>query len=1305
MTLRNFAMSVPAALVLCLSLAATTFAQVNATASGTVTDVTGALIPGAEVDATNVNTGIVTSTVSNETGSYNFQSLQPGTYDLTASLPGFQTAVLSDVVLNQGSQVRLNFELQVGQVTQTVEVVVDADILLAQTSASVGDVLPDLEVSSLPLPTRNVIDLISITAGTVGDNFGGARMSQINTTRDGLPTNDGRFSDWNGAYSTIFTSPDLVEEVQINVTTVDAAMGRGSGQVRLRTRSGGNDLHGALFYTNFNSALSSQGWFQNLVGAQKSYQNRNQFGGRIGGPIVRNKAFFFVLYDGQRYLEKQNIRTTVLTGPARQGDFRYFPGRRNGNAFSRTASVDLNGNLTLPASELASFNLFDDVDDPNRTGIDPVWVGPEYLARMPLPNDWTVGDGLNTAGYRWLRRHSGTDSSTGTDPNTNRDHLTVRIDYQINDANKISYTMSREENWAVTRQTGLPDFPDGYFGEVNRVPDFYTANWTSTISPTVLNEFRWGFKRDSWVGWSSLYRGFKFGAPLAEQEFDEIATEARASFPEVLGTPFYIAQSMGLGNYASYGGAAPRNGLSPLWQFADTVSWTQGTHSFQTGFEWTRADSLQYSSGAGATINPSTTLGVGNVPVPGINSDNFTGLNASDIGTAENLLATLAGTVQQVTHGNFLNNSFDTEFSDFRDNTVKISNWHQIDFAGFIKDNWKVTTDFTLNLGLRYDKYGVPWDSDGLAGYINGGQAGMFGISGTGYDALWDPYASGGALTTVRMVGKNSPNPDITVHQNDWNNIAPSIGFSWSLPWFDRETIVRGGYGINYTGAPTFLQYTSQTTNMPGVSLARPLRPATYLDLQAATDPNANILPLDLGGAVPLSPVPLTARNINIQGWDDDRVVPYVQNFNLSVQRDLGANMIFDVSWIGTKGTKLRGAIELNEPNLFENGLLDAYNITRSGGDAALFDRMLDGIRIGGTTVGTNGTGSAALRAFAVTDQWFANGDVASLAEWLNSTPTGTGRNGGLLRTNGFPENFIMVNPQFADARLHGNYDNSIYHSLQAKVTRRFSQGLSGQFSYTWSKNLGYSLGGNARASDTTRNARDPRNRSLSRGLLRFHRSHGFKGNATWALPFGPGQTLLSQAPSWVNRVVEGWLVSSIFSWTSGVPMSFTSGRETLAGNADSNTADLVGNLPEGLGGVRVGDRVVEYFPNLSVQDAPLPNFGSDPNRLSGDFGNQVVVDASGNIVLQNPQPGTTGNTAFNFPALEGPGGLGLDAALSKSIQLNETTQFTLRADGINILNTPQWGNPNTDINSGNFGRITSATGQRTFVINARVEF
>jgi len=310
-----------------------------------------------------------------------------------------------------------------------------------------------------------------------------------------LPTMDGRYNDWNGAYSAVFTSPDLVEEVQVIVNSIDAAAGRGSGQVKMQTRSGGNDFHGALFYSNRNSALASQGWFQNLVGADKTFSNRNQFGGRLGGPIVKNKAFFFVLIDEQRYVEKLSVVSNVLTEPARQGIFRYLTegatganggtSRRNGNAFSTTPSVDLNGNILTNAASgaplfLNSFNLFSDVKDPNRTRIDPTWVGPEYLARMPLPNDYTVGDGLNTAGFRWRRRHPGTDTSTGNDPNTNRDHLSTRFDYQVNTKNKLTYTMSREEDWGVTGQTGLPDFPNGYFGEIRRYPDIYTAAWTST---------------------------------------------------------------------------------------------------------------------------------------------------------------------------------------------------------------------------------------------------------------------------------------------------------------------------------------------------------------------------------------------------------------------------------------------------------------------------------------------------------------------------------------------------------------------------------------------------------------------------------------------------------------------------------------------------------------------------------------------------------------------------------------------------------------------------------------------------------
>src|SRR6476646_9180108 len=301
------------------------FAQINAVVGGTVSDASGALIPGVEVSARNVATGIVTTRVTNEAGNYDFASLQPGAYTLSAALSGFQTSTFNNVQLSQGQQVRLNFTLQIGNVAQAVEVVAEANTLLATTSSSVGDVLPEVQVRSLPLASRNVLDLVRIAAaGAVGDNFAGARMSQMNTTRDGLPTMDGRYNDWNGAYSAVFTSPDLVEEVQVIVNSIDPAAGRGSGQVKMQTRSGGNDFHGALFYSNKNSALASQGWFQNLVGAQKTFNNRNQFGGRLGGPIKQNKELCVILLDEQRYVEKQNVVSTVLTGPARQGICRYL---------------------------------------------------------------------------------------------------------------------------------------------------------------------------------------------------------------------------------------------------------------------------------------------------------------------------------------------------------------------------------------------------------------------------------------------------------------------------------------------------------------------------------------------------------------------------------------------------------------------------------------------------------------------------------------------------------------------------------------------------------------------------------------------------------------------------------------------------------------------------------------------------------------------------------------------------------------------------------------------------------------------
>src|SRR6185437_344610 len=256
------------------------------------------------VTATNTATGVITNSTSNNTGAYDFPSLQPGAYTVSATTAGFQTQTYKNVQLGSGQQVRLNFTLPVAAGAQSVDVVVEADTQLATTTSSVGGVLATKEVDDLPVASRNVIDLVALTPGVINVpgtftssmmNFAGLQTNQVNTTRDGVITNDGRYA--NGAYSGAFTSPDLIEEVRVSTNQIDPALGRGAAQVEMRTRSGGNEYHGALFWANNNSAFNANSYFQNLQGTPVDYANRNQFGGRIGGPIKKNKLFFFFLTD------------------------------------------------------------------------------------------------------------------------------------------------------------------------------------------------------------------------------------------------------------------------------------------------------------------------------------------------------------------------------------------------------------------------------------------------------------------------------------------------------------------------------------------------------------------------------------------------------------------------------------------------------------------------------------------------------------------------------------------------------------------------------------------------------------------------------------------------------------------------------------------------------------------------------------------------------------------------------------------------------------------------------------------------
>jgi hypothetical protein len=1315
--------SFAATAALVLGLCSSAFSQVNAKVGGTVSDSSGAVIASVAVSAKNNATGIVTNGMTNSAGAYEFSSLQPGTYTVTATISGFKTSTVNNVALGQGQQVRLNFTLEVAAAGESVTVVAEADAVMTTTSASVGGTLSMREVSALPVATRNVLDLVTLTPGVIGVQgtftaagqtvpvFAGTATGNVNTTRDGMTTNDGRYNNSNGAYSGIFTSPDMVEEVRVSTNSIDPALGRGSAQVQMLTRSGGNEYHGALFYTNANSALSSLTYFQNLQGQPKDYYNRNQYGGRLGGAIKKNKAFFFVLVDNQRYLQKVNVVSTVLTATARQGIFRYLtagsPGgvtRRNGNAFSGTPSVDINGNILTSAGGtplyLNQFNLFTQVNDPNRRGIDPVWFGPQMLARLPLPNNWTVGDGLNTAGYQFQRREEGIDGATGQSPSANRDHLTLRFDYQVNDKNKVNFVMSREHDFGVSSQSGQLYYPAGYIGDVQRKPRFYSASWTNTLTPSLLNEFRFGYKRDTWEGSSAFDKGAGYSGS-ASDTLAQSAKDARASFPTVNGQFQYIAPSTTLlganGQYAQMNVASPRLTYSPMIQFADTASWNHGAHSFQGGFDLTREYSQSSNSGGTQTTRPSVSLGVGPVQVPNINSTNFPGLNPNDVVLAQDLLANLAGTVASISQQYWINTPGDTNWSDYTKNVFFYREHHANQWSSFFKDNWKVTKNLTVNLGMRYDFYGTPYEIHGLGGKV----VNPFGLSGTDFaSAFTNRFSSPGSTTTIKFVNANSPNPGDTIYNNDWNNFAPSGGIAWSIPWFKRSTILRAGYGINYSFAVDFLGLNTNIGNVPGTILNTANPVSSYVSVQ--TLQSSGLIPVSTQGAQPFTPVPLTNRSAGLNPYDVNLRTPYIQSFNVTIQREITSKLNLDVSYIGNKASKLVTGRQINDVDIVDNGFLNAFNITRAGGNAPLFDTLLNGVNIAGVgVVGQNGlTGSSALRRYTSTNAFVANGQVGALANFLNTSAALGGLPGTILRNAKLPENFFVVNPQFGSMAYQSNNGNSTYHAAQVHLSQRFTHGLSGQFSYTFSKNLG------------DNQIRDQNNLHLSKGLLNFDRTHVIQEAVSYQLPFGRGGSYLTNVPKWADHAIGGWQISSGGSWTSGIPLSFT-GFNTLNQYANLGlvgsfgTADLVGKLPDGFKVVTKGANVVNYFPALTNRNAPTPNFGTgaDATTLAGRYTNQVVVDQSGNIVLANSQPGTTGNLAYNTPLLRGPGQLSFNGAASKTFTITERTKFTVRADVINLLNKPQWGNPVTDINSATFGRITTATGNRTITINARVDF
>src|SRR5688572_9762159 len=1436
------ALAFTAASILLVGLFCPLWAQVGSgVLTGTVEDSTGARIPGVAVVATNTGTGLQTNVLSNEAGAYNLSNLIPGMYTLRASIPGFQPATFQNIELGGNQTRRFNFTLQVAGVATQVEVSVDAGAMLTLAGGTIGEVL--VNVQELPTVGNDALDLVNALPGvqlapggtlTFGDSnqaAGASRWTTIagvsatftNTSVNGVNVTDnfyagiGEPDNTSGILSVTRINPEMIGELRLITTPVDAEMGRGNAQIHLTTRSGTDRFAGMVRWDLRNPALNARSWTDHSTVPlpPEPWYNQNQFTVSYGGPIIKSKTYFFALYDQQIDRRRTPVNNTVLSPCARNGIFRYYPGWVNGNAFTPTpappppgsppplnqsrAVVDFAGNPVRPTTNpdgspytdsLRYVSVFGPINfanfpatvapdcsnipvvtgnlagasspttawDPNRWNFDRTGFISKLLGQTPAANNYEIGDGLNTAGNRYVRRQEGADGGgffgapATTSDNTNRKQINVKIDHLFNQKHKLSSQVSYERD----DSDGFPPlFETGFWGTVERRPLTFSANFNSVLSPSMVNEARFGLRRTS-------------NFVLEAMDNPEYSSAATSFFPSINGIPTITTVPILGSPMLGFADNSQGNNTRAL-TFSDTLTWTRGQHTWRFGGDYRTTTAEVFNN---PNLIPRATGGTGNVPVTipscGANctfealldgdsnygNGNPTHFQSGNLANLENVLLLQSGSLGNLQQYYFAE-SVDTidTFASYSVARNRFRTWRQNEFAAFFQDDWKLTRNLTLSLGLRWEYYGPPWEANGLLPVAKGSNlAGAFGISGDNWDNWWQANpTTNGEPTVIELAGPNSPNPGRSIYNKDKNNFGPVVGFAWNMPWFgEGKTVVRGGFSITYQGGGNFAAIDGTASgDVPGAALQAQFggQSSTYLRLadfgtnhQALTTPStfnfrdyphAAIVPLtadpnDSTKAIrPLTPTPLRFRplgGIPSEFYDDVYVATYIQNFTLGITRSLGRRMTLDIRYIGTVARKLFSEQPVNSANFLTNGLKEAFDAARAGGESQLLNDLTSSVNgaFGGSgaTWLRNQTGGCPGFTPIIMADSLARGDYNALAECLSFT-NGTATAGGVLVgqpqeaglvlarsvnarfPNGVPDNFILANPQFGYLNLVSNTNKSNYHSLQTQFTLRPTLGMSYQGTFTWSRLLGSPMSPNTFGQGTGYVAyysMDRRNEDY--GVLFQHRRLDFRSHGTVELPFGPTKPFLGNTSGWVARLVEDWQLSAILNITSGIPMTIVGRSGLYESRSSSNfspfgfetTVAPVDITPEGaamfgnftgVGEVDWKDGAVNgtYFPGRDFVRVPDPQCAGVSTaaaagltlreRCGNGLTGLAVVNPDGTqtLVLKNAQPGTRGNLGAN--TMEGPGRWTLDASLAKGFKIDETKTFEIRADATNVLNHP----------------------------------
>jgi len=1176
--------------------------NVYGTMAGTVTDTSGAAVANATVTLTNLDNAQKHSIETDASGNYTFVSILPGRYKLEGEKTGFKKFLREPIEVQIESGLRVDIALQVGAQTETVEVTSEVPLLQPETN-SLGQVVEQRTVTELPLNGRNPLALVELVPGVVpqgqpsagnsstsnpvganpfalGDfQVGGGMAGQSAILIDGAPTN--------GAYLNVVTvvpSQDVIEEFKVQTNNLGPEYGRfAGGVINLSTKSGSNTFHGSGFEFLRNKVLNANDFFANENGIQRPPFTQNQFGANVGGPVFKDKLFFFSAYDGFRLRKGSLFQTWVPTAAERTGDFSQIGSSNTSSVLTiydpTTSGVGANAGTPCNSSNTACRTAFlGNIIPTNR--IDP--TAQALLSYFPMPNQTNNPNGNFATAF-----------STGGDV----DQYNERIDYNLSEKQRIfgRYTHNH-----------ILSLPDAPFSQIctDRCTETTTAHQVSlgdtfSFSPKTILDMHIGYTRYVYLR-TPLSQGIdlsKFGANWA------------ALAPEMTYTHIpQVCVSNNSGDTHWGGGWCAQGTGSGIGAWDDTlsimpsVSHIMGKHNLKAGFEFRLLRNNYYQSN-----NPAGLLQF-NAKMTAANPNDPSNPNAGTNGSTGNGFASFL-----LGYGD--SGSFVEPARTADQNLYK---------AFYVGDTYQLTRKLTLNLGLRVDLQGDWTERFNRIVAFNPTEASPLLTIDPALGSTVNP-ATGKTFANLKggydLVDSSRHSSRMAFP--DWNHVEPRLGISYQ---FDKNTVIRTGYGIFYL--PVDVRWNDAPHNLFINSFSTPWQTAQ----------SNGVTPLNpLSNPEPLGIIPPFGRNqalIDVQGNGNEAALPnnpapYVQQWNFDIQRQFPGNTLLDIAYAGSKGTHL----PMHDQNL--NQMPDQF--LPSGAPSAANTAIINSL----TQIVPN--------PFA--------GNCAGCTGPLQSGNMGTVatvKQGQLLLP--FPQ-FDGVSMAEPDNR------DSIYHSMQLKVQKRFSAGAQLLATYTVSKLIDDTNSeiNWLEASPVSWNDSNANNLRSQRSLDAFDVPQRLVLGAVLDLPFGHGKKYASNVNGVADKLVSGWGIDTIITFQRGFPIIIGGcpGPQSNSGipNAGCDRPDRTALSHQTSGSV--GQRLTEWF-DTSVFTKPT------------DFG-------YGNDSRTEPNIRTDGVKNFDFAFFK-------DTKFGPDQRLG--AQF--RAEFFNGFNHPQFNPPDSGFGDANFGHVTS---------------